>query len=324
MTATTKTELALIAERLDALTAQVARLAERPRQDDLYDELAPVLRVVMGSAIGRLDALERDGTLAFVRELGGVGQKVLANFSAADVRQLGDAVVTILETVRTLTQPDVMRVAADAGDAIQHADTAKPMGLFGMMRATKDDDVQRGMAVMMEVLRRIGHGVNAMAAKQQHADDKKAKLAEILGPKRQRKVLGTERAAPPKALPAAPVVKAAPPTPACAVPSKPGQVAAVIDGVAFTADGNLVDAAAWTRGLAAALADAERVALTDAHWAVLEAARADFAATGSSPNIRRLTQVAGVSTKDLYVLFPRAPGRTIAKIAGLPKPAGCL
>jgi TusE/DsrC/DsvC family sulfur relay protein len=324
MTATTKTELAMIAERLDALTAQVARLAERPRQDDLYDELAPVLRVVMGSAIGRLDALERDGTLAFVRELGGVGQKVLANFSAADVRQLGDAVVTILETVRTLTQPDVMRVAADAGDAIQHADTAKPMGLFGMMRATKDDDVQRGMAVMMEVLRRIGHGVNAMAAKQQHADDKKAKLAEILGPKRQRKVLGTERAAPPKALPAAPVVKAAPPAPACAVPSKPGQVAAVIDGVAFTADGNLVDAAAWTRGLAAALADAERVALTDAHWAVLEAARADFAATGSSPNIRRLTQVAGVSTKDLYVLFPRAPGRTIAKIAGLPKPAGCL
>lgn len=323
MTATTKTELAMIAERLDALTAQVARLAERPRQDDLYDELAPVLRVVMGSAIGRLDALERDGTLAFVRELGGVGQKVLANFSAADVRQLGDAVVMILETVRTLTQPDVMRVAADAGEAIQHADTAKPMGLFGMMRATKDDDVQRGMAVMMEVLRRIGHGVNTMAAKQQHADDKKAKLAEILGPKRQRKVLGTERAAP-KALPAAPVVKAAPPAPACAVPSKPGQVAAVIDGVAFTSDGNLVDAAAWTRGLAAALADAERVALTDAHWAVLEAARADFAATGSSPNIRRLTQVAGVSTKDLYVLFPRAPGRTIAKIAGLPKPAGCL
>jgi sulfur relay (sulfurtransferase) DsrC/TusE family protein len=31
-----------------------------------------------------------------------------------------------------------------------------------------------------------------------------------------------------------------------------------------------------------------------------------------------------VTTKELYVLFPRAPGRTIASIAGLPKPAGCL
>ena len=240
----TKTDLAAIAARLDALTAQVARLAERGRQDDLYDELVPVMRAMMGSAMGRLDAMERDGTLAFVRELGGVGPKFGPVWATG---HLGDAVVTILETVRTLTQPDVMRVAADAGEAIQHADTAKPMGLFGMMRATKDDDVQRGMAVMMEVLRRVGHGVNAMAAKQQHADDKKAKLAEILGPKRQRKVLGTERAAPPKALPAAPVVKAAPPAPACAVPAKPGQVAAVIDGVAFTADGNLVDAAAWTR-----------------------------------------------------------------------------
>jgi sulfur relay (sulfurtransferase) DsrC/TusE family protein len=37
-----------------------------------------------------------------------------------------------------------------------------------------------------------------------------------------------------------------------------------------------------------------------------------------------LTQIASVTTKDIYALFPKAPGRTIAKIAGLPKPAGCL
>jgi sulfur relay (sulfurtransferase) DsrC/TusE family protein len=34
--------------------------------------------------------------------------------------------------------------------------------------------------------------------------------------------------------------------------------------------------------------------------------------------------VSGVSTKDLYTLFRKAPGRTIAALAGLPKPAGCL
>jgi tRNA 2-thiouridine synthesizing protein E len=31
-----------------------------------------------------------------------------------------------------------------------------------------------------------------------------------------------------------------------------------------------------------------------------------------------------VSTKELYALFPKAPARTVAKIAGTPKPAGCL
>ena len=64
--------------------------------------------------------------------------------------------------------------------------------------------------------------------------------------------------------------------------------------------------------------------MTDAHWVLVDAARADFEATRVSPNIRRLTQVSGVATKDVYALFPKAPGRTLAKIAGLPKPAGCL
>ncbi|MBK9035923.1 MAG: TusE/DsrC/DsvC family sulfur relay protein [Myxococcales bacterium] len=320
------TELQTITARLDALTAQVEFLVERERRRaELYDELVPIGRVAMTAAIARLDRLEQDGTLAFVRELGGIGQRVVEHFSAADVRQLGEAVVVILETVRSLTQPDVLRVAADAGDAIHSAEATKPLGLFGMMRATKDEDVQRGMAVMMEVLRRVGHGVNAMAAKQQQTDDKQAKLAEILGPRRKNRALGTERTAPPRALPSPPTVRPAPAAPACAAPSsKPAVAAGVVDGVEVTADGNLVDAAAWTRALAAAIASAERVALTDAHWAVIDAARADFAATGASPNIRRLTQVASVTTKDLYTLFPRAPGRTIAKVAGLPKPAGCL
>ncbi len=297
----------------------------QPRAEDLNPYFPPGATAALPSALDRLGKLEADGTLAFVRELGAVGGRVVDSFSAADVRALGDAVVSILETVRSLTQPDVLRVAADASDAIKHADQTKPMGLFGMMRATKDDDVQRGMAVMMEVLRRIGHGVNAIAAKQQHADDRKAKLAEILGPRRQSKLLGTERkqlpaaAAPPK------VRAAAPPAPACAVPStRPAPAATVIDGVAFTADGHMVEASAWTRALAEAIASAERVELTDAHWAVIEAARADFGTTGASPNIRRLTQIAGVTTKDLYRLFPKAPGRAIAKISGLPKPAGCL
>lgn len=327
MTMTTQhdKELAAIAARLDELTAQVAILVDRERRRiSSYDELAPVARVAMGAAIERLDGLERDGTLAFVRELGGVGRRVVESFGPADVRQLGDAVVAILETVRALTQPDMLRVAADAADAIQHAEATKPMGLFGMMRATKDDDVQRGMAVMMEVLRRVGHGVNAMTAKQQAVDDKKAALAAALGPRRNKRVLGTERAAPKALPPPPPAVRPAPPPPACAVPAAPGKAATVIDGVAFTADGNLVDAAAWTRELAQTLADAERLTLTDAHWSVLSTARADFATTGTSPNIRRLTQVTGVSTKDLYTMFPRAPGRTIARLAGLPKPAGCL
>lgn len=306
-----------ISERLDAVLEQLAYLTERQRkQEELVAELTPIAKAALGTATERLDALDKQGYFAFGKELAAVARKVVEGFSPADVRELGDAAVQILQAVRAMTQPAVLAAATDATAVLDDAAGVKPLGMFGMVRATRDDDVQKGMAIMIEVLRRIGRGANAMAAPAKELEDKKARLAATLGSRKHRKALGIERKRLPAATPA--------PAPSCAAPAAPPQTATVIDGVAYSADGHLVDASAWTRPLAEALAQLQGVALTDAHWAVLEAARADFAATGSSPNIRRLTQVAGVTTKDLYALFPKAPGRTIAKLAGLPKPAGCL
>lgn len=328
-------DLTPVLARLDAMAAQLGYLADRQhKQAEMIAEFTPIARLALDHAITRFAALEQDGTVAFLRELAAVGQRIMTGFSPDDVRQLGDAVVGILQTVRAMTQPEVMAIAADATSAMVDADAVKPLGLFGMVRATKDDDVQKGMAILLEVLRRVGRGAGALADKRQASDTRKARLAELLGPRR--KQLGIERPrlpAGPRPTPAArpahggaaaPAPRPAGGGPACAVPSGPAPVATVIDGIAYGADGHLVDASAWTRPLAEAIAQLQGQALTDAHWAIIDTARADFAATGASPNIRRLTQVAGVSTKDLYTLFPKAPARTIAKIAGLPKPAGCL
>ena len=43
-----------------------------------------------------------------------------------------------------------------------------------------------------------------------------------------------------------------------------------------------------------------------------------------APSIRRLTKESGVPTKELYQLFPKGPAKKAAKIAGLPKPTGCI
>jgi TusE/DsrC/DsvC family sulfur relay protein len=102
------------------------------------------------------------------------------------------------------------------------------------------------------------------------------------------------------------------------------QVTATIDGVALAADGHLADPRTWTETLAGKIAASQGIELDEARWAVVRYARASFESTGASPNIRRLTQGTSLATKDLYALFPKAPARTIAKIAGIPKPAGCI
>ena len=41
-------------------------------------------------------------------------------------------------------------------------------------------------------------------------------------------------------------------------------------------------------------------------------------------NIRRITTGSGIPTKELYSLFPRAPAKTVARLAGVHKPVGCI
>ncbi len=89
-------------------------------------------------------------------------------------------------------------------------------------------------------------------------------------------------------------------------------------------EGFLVDAAQWTPEVASALASKAGIALTPEHWKVLTFCREDAARTGQSPGPRRITQASGVSMKELYALFPKGPGKLVAKLAGIPKPKSCL
>ena len=49
-----------------------------------------------------------------------------------------------------------------------------------------------------------------------------------------------------------------------------------------------------------------------------------YAERGNGPSIHQLTKESGVDTKRLYKLFPQGPAKKAAKIAGIPKPHGCI
>lgn len=296
-------ELAQMNKKLDALTRQVDYLVERQRwQADLLDELGPILRLAMNAGARNLAELEKKGYFAFGAELLAVADRIVTHYGAEDVRRLGDQVVRILDVVRSLTQPDVMSLAKEATDVLHRADRVAPLGVVGMVRASQDDDVQRGMAILMQMLRQVGKAATLVSAKERPA----------------RRQMGV--AQPPVATQA----RAPAAAPACKVVA-PAKAVSEIDGIAYTADGFLANPAQWTPELAATLAAAHGVPqLSPAHWKLIEFARAEYAATSVSPNIRRLTTGTGLTTKEIYGMFPKAPGKLTALLAGIPKPAGCI
>ena len=81
----------------------------------------------------------------------------------------------------------------------------------------------------------------------------------------------------------------------------------------------------WTEDMAPDLARREGIdELTDAHWKVLRFMRSEYFAKGTGPTVRVLGKTSGVSVKELYELFPKGPAKIAAKIAGIPKPRGCI
>jgi tRNA 2-thiouridine synthesizing protein E len=90
-------------------------------------------------------------------------------------------------------------------------------------------------------------------------------------------------------------------------------------------EGFFVHPEQWTEAMVPELARAAGIdELTDRHWLVIRFMRAEYEQKGTGPTVRVLGKTSGVPIKELYELFPKGPAKTAAKLAGIPKPRGCV
>ena len=106
-----------------------------------------------------------------------------------------------------------------------------------------------------------------------------------------------------------------------------------VNGVSIETDeeGFLVNLTDWNPDVALELAKGESIDLTDQHWEVINFLREYYDEYQIAPAVRVLTKAIGKklgpdkgNSKYLYDLFPYGPGKQACKIAGLPKPTGCI
>ena len=90
-------------------------------------------------------------------------------------------------------------------------------------------------------------------------------------------------------------------------------------------DGFIQEPEKWDEAVALELARTEGVdALSEEHWKLVHYLRGYYHKFGAAPMIRKLCKETGFPLSQIYELFPTGPAKGACKVAGLPKPTGCV
>lgn len=124
---------------------------------DFIADAAPVSRELVLDTMRKLDEFDRKGYFEFAKELGGVADKVVTSFSVEDVKHLGDNIVTILNTVKHLTQPDMLQVVNNGLSVYRklNIQVDEEVSLRQLFREMRSPEMRRGLAFLIRFLKSI-------------------------------------------------------------------------------------------------------------------------------------------------------------------------
>jgi uncharacterized protein YjgD (DUF1641 family) len=136
---------------LDKLLDQLESLT------DLAETVGPLADDAFGKAVDVLAELEHKGYFAFAQGGMQMADNIVTSFTEDDVKRLGDNIVLILNTIKDLTQPQIMSFVRNTL-LVAEREVEKPVDIStrGLLRQMGDPAVRRGLALTMRVLSVIG------------------------------------------------------------------------------------------------------------------------------------------------------------------------
>lgn len=124
---------------------------------DLLETVGPITDEAFARVVGLLAEAERRGYFTFAR--GGLHllDNVVTHFSEEDVNKLGENIVLILNTVKGMTQPEIMQFVHNTL-LIAEQEVQKPVdtSLFSLLKQLNDPAIRRGLALTMRVMHVVG------------------------------------------------------------------------------------------------------------------------------------------------------------------------
>lgn len=134
---------------LEQMLDQFESLAELGR------DLSPLSQDAFITLMMRLDEFEHKGYFAFAQSGMGIFDSIVNHFTPEDLELLGENIVLILETVKEMTQPDIMRLVSQTAHVVREEEVTETPSMMQLLRQLNDPAVRRGLSMTLNVVKSV-------------------------------------------------------------------------------------------------------------------------------------------------------------------------
>ncbi len=159
-------DLIFLVKKLLRNTRTLVALFEKMESaTDFFKDAVPLSQAVFQSALENFDTMERKGYFAFMQGARKVIDEIVTSFSEEDVKQFGENVVLILNTVKQLTQPEMLNAIQNALNIYKNIDVKPPekISIFGLVKELNSPEVRKGIATGLAILKNISINMEAQS-----------------------------------------------------------------------------------------------------------------------------------------------------------------
>jgi uncharacterized protein YjgD (DUF1641 family) len=125
--------------------------------NDLIKDVTPIIQQVGLDSINKMNELEQKGYFEFIAELGRMVENVVTHFNAEDVKMLSENIVPMLEIIKSLTQPEMLKAFNNGINVYKSLDTENipEYSLWKIMKEINTPEMKKGMGFMITFLKNV-------------------------------------------------------------------------------------------------------------------------------------------------------------------------
>lgn len=121
------------------------------------EDFAPVSRELVFDTMKKFDEFDRKGYFEFFKEIEKMADNIVTSFTVEEVKALSENVVTILHTIKNLTQPDMLKAINNAIIVYKKLDIniEDDVSYLKLIKEMKSPEMKKGLAFGIKYLKSL-------------------------------------------------------------------------------------------------------------------------------------------------------------------------